>query len=156
MAKKKGFGKMTVSEFLNGRYGFDELSKMLIILAMIFMVVSVLFTYNKYVYLVAIIVLILGYGRMASKNIKKRRAENNAYLKLISPISRKAKIKLEQEMKAKKYRTFEMYRELGEDGETVYAVYTCRGCGHQLRFEENQGLMKIICPNCGNELLDRI
>ena len=59
-------------------------------------------------------------------------------------------------MKAKKYRTFEVHKELGEDGETVFAVYTCRGCGHVLRFEENQGLIKVICPECKNELLDRI
>ena len=91
-----------------------------------------------------------------SHNYKKRKAENAAYLKLIAPMSRKARTKLEQEMKAKKYRTFEVHKELGEDGETVFAVYTCRGCGHVLRFEENQGLIKVICPECKNELLDRI
>ncbi|MBP3384632.1 MAG: hypothetical protein J6M22_04105 [Firmicutes bacterium] len=156
MAKKKKFYQTTVSEFLSGRYGFDELSKIMIILSMILMVVSVLVTYNRWIYLVAIIILGIGYWRMCSKNIKKRKAENDAYLKLISGFSRKARTKLEEQDKAKKYSTFEMHKELGEDGETVYAVYTCRGCGKVLRFEENQGLVKIICPECKNELLDRI
>ena len=147
---------MTVSEFLHGRYGFDDFSKMLVILSIALMVIAVLLTYNKYIYIAAIIVLAWGYGRMFSKNIKKRKAENRAYLKFISSFSKKAKLKLEREEQDKKYRTFEMSKELGEDGETVYAVYTCRGCGKVLRFEENQGLVKIVCPNCGNELLDRI
>lgn len=156
MAKRKPLHKTTVSEFLHGRYGFDELSKIMIIASMVLMVVSVLITYNRWIYLVAIIILGLGYWRMCSKNIKKRKAENMAYLRMISGFSRKARTKLEQDDKAKKYRTFEMHKELGEDGETVYAVYTCRGCGKELRFEENQGLIKIICPECNNELLDRI
>ncbi len=165
MAKnKKGAGNQTVTEFMVGRYGYDELSKFLIILGMILLVVTVLmqtaridmWAQSKYMYILAILVLAFGYCRMGSKNIKKRKAENEKYLKFISKFSKKAQAKLEREERVKKYSTFEAYHELGEDGETVYHCYRCRGCDEILRFEEGTGIVKIICPNCGNSLIDRV
>lgn len=154
MAKKNGVGNKTVTEFMQGRYGYDQLSRFLIILSMILLVVAVLFTYNRFVYLVAVIILAIGYWRMASKNIKKRKAENEKYLRITSRFSKKAKAQLEREERSRKYATFEMAKEMGEDG-SVYVVYTCRGCGNEQRFEENLGVIKIVCPECGNELVDR-
>ncbi len=162
--KKKGAGNQTVTEFMVGRYGYDELSKFLIVLGMILLVVTVLmqtarvdmWAQSKYMYIIALIVLGLGYFRMGSKNIKKRKQENENYLKFMSKFSKKAQAKLEREERVKKYSTFEAYHELGEDGETVYHCYRCRGCDEILRFEEGTGIVKIICPNCGNSLIDRV
>lgn len=162
MAKKKSAGNKTVTEFMQGRYGYDQLSKFLIVLAMILLVATVfmqtafmdMWAESKYMYIVAIIVLACGYGRMASKNIKKRKAENEAYLRFMSRFSKKAQAQLDREERNRKYATFEMSKELGEDG-IVYSVYKCRGCGSEQRFAENKGVIKIICPECGNELVDR-
>ena len=164
LKKLKKAGNVSVTEFMMGRYGYDPFSKFLIILSMLLLVATALMqgarlnmmAESKYMYLVAILVMGFGYYRMASKNIKRRKKENEAYLKFISRFSRKAKMQLEQEEKAKKYATFEAYQELGEDGVTVYRCYRCRNCGTELRFEEGQGLKKIQCPNCSNSLLDRI
>jgi len=60
---------------------------------------------------------------MASKNIKKRKQENEKYLRFISKFSKKAQAKLEREERVKKYSTFESYQELAEDGATVYHCY---------------------------------
>lgn len=164
MAKKKGAGNQTVTEFMVGRYGYDQFSRFLIILAMVLLVATVLmqtafidmWAQSKYMYIVAILVLAFGYYRMASKNIKKRKKENEAYLKFMSNFSKKARAQLDREERNRKYATFEAFQELGEDGVTVYRCYRCRNCGEELRFEEGQGVMKIQCPNCDNSLVDRI
>lgn len=163
MAKRKPIHKITVTEFLTGRYGYDEFSKFLIGASMILMIATVLLqSYTgmwqlaKWLYLVAIIVLAFGYYRMASKKIKKRTAENERYLKFIAPFSKKAKMKLEQDETTKKYSNFEMYTELGEDGETVYKCYRCRKCDVVVRYEAGGGIVKVICPECGTNLVDRL
>jgi DNA-directed RNA polymerase subunit RPC12/RpoP len=165
MAKnRKPLHKVTVKEFMTGRYGYDQLSKALMILGMMLLLLTAFMpsetlhmgAYAKYMYLLSILVLGFGYYRMGSKNIKRRKKENETYLKLISGFSKKAKMALENENRAKKYSTFEMAKELAEDGETVIRCYTCRGCGTELRFEEGQGIMNIKCPECGNTLVDRI
>ena len=161
--RKKGESGKTVTEFMMGRYGYDELSKALIVLGMVLLVATVLmqtaligmWAQSRYMYIVAVLVLAAGYIRMGSKNIKKRKAENEKYLKFISKFSKKAQAKLEREDRIRKYATFEAYQELGEDGETVYRCYRCRGCDEILRFEEGSGIVKIVCPNCGNSLVDR-
>ena len=153
----------TVTEFMTGRYGYDEVSKVLIIVAMVLLVVTLLaqtklglWGLSRYVYVVALIFLGLGYGRMASKKIKKRTAEREAYLKLISPFSAKARQKLENQDQVKKYANFEAYTELGEDGETVYKCYRCRKCDVVVRYEAGGGIVKVICPECGTNLVDRV
>lgn len=164
MAKKrKGIMDVTVTEFMTGRYGYDELSKLLIIGSMVLMVATILvqnklgaWQLSKYMYIVALIILALGYGRMASKKIKKRTAENERYLRMIAPFSRKVRNKLEKEETVKKYANFEAYTELGEDGETVYKCYRCRKCDVVVRYEAGGGIVKVICPECGTNLVDRV
>ena len=163
MAKKKRIMDTTVTEFMTGRYGYDELSKLLIIASMVMMVATILIQNNlgawqlsKYLYIVALIVLGLGYWRMGSKNIKRRTAEREAYLKLIAPFSAKARKKLEKDETVKKYANFEAYSELGEDGETVYRCYRCRKCDVVVRYEAGGGIVKVICPECGTNLVDRL
>lgn len=161
--KKNGTGNQTVTEFMMGRYGYDELSKALIILGMIFLIITVLMQtvfirmwgVSRYMYLIAIVILAFGYFRMLSKKIKKRKKENEKYLKFMAKFSKKAQAKLDREERVKKYATFEVSKELGEDGETVYACYRCRTCDEIIRFEEGSGVIKVVCPNCGNSLVDR-
>ena len=163
MAKKKSLRNTTITEFMTGRYGYDEFSKLLIILSILLMVVTVLlqsyagmWQLARFMYLIAIIILGFGYYRMGSKKIQKRKAENEKYLRFIAPFSKKAKMKLERDETTKKYVNFEMFTELGEDGETVYKCYRCRKCGVVLRYEAGGGIVKVICPECGTNLVDRL
>ena len=158
--KRKPLHKVTVTEFLTGRYGYDQLSKFLMILGMILLVATMMlqnriYSNSKYVYLLAIIVLGFGYYRMGSRKIEKRKEENEAYLRFMSRFSGKARMALEKDEKYRKYATFEVAQELDEETNKVYYVYTCRQCGHEQRFEENMGIIKVICPHCKKELVDR-
>ena len=56
----------------------------------------------------------------------------------------------------KKYANFEAYTELGEDGETVYRCYRCRKCDVVIRYEAGGGIVKVVCPECGTNLVDRL
>jgi hypothetical protein len=161
--KRKSFMDVTVTEFMTGRYGQDEVSKVLIIGAMVLMVCTLLiqsylglWQLAKVLYIVALILLGFGYYRMGSKNIKRRTAEREAYLKLIAPFSAKARKKLEKDETVKKYANFEAYTELGEDGVTVYKCYRCRKCDVVVRYEAGGGIVKVVCPECGTNLVDRL
>lgn len=164
MAKKrKKISEITVTEFMTGRYGYDELSKLLVIISMVLMAGTLLIQsklgmwgLSKIMYIIALLFLGFGYYRMASKKIKRRTAERRAYLKFISPFSAKARQKLENENAAKKYANFEAYTELGEDGETVYRCYRCRKCDVVVRYEAGGGIVKVVCPECGTNLVDRL
>lgn len=156
MAKKKGLGKVTVTEFMTGRYGYDKLSRFLIVVSIVLMILAVFCGYNKYLYLIAIIILALGYGRMGSRNVKKRKRENEIYMAIASKFTfwKKDAPQPEGPAGVKRYATFIVTQEMDDDG-TIYSVYKCRGCGEELRYPENQGIIKVICPVCKNELVDR-
>ena len=64
-----------------GRYGFDELSKVALAATLVLMVVS-LFTKNRFIYLVSLILLVFSYWRALSKNTKKRQQENRKSLSI--------------------------------------------------------------------------
>ena len=80
MAKKrKKISEITVTEFMTGRYGYDELSKLLVIISMVLMAGTLLIQsklgmwgLSKIMYIIALLFLGFGYYRMASKNIKRR------------------------------------------------------------------------------------
>lgn len=151
MGRKKG---QTVSEFMVGRYGYDKLSQFLILLSMVLMLLSV-FLNVKYMYLIAILALALGYYRMASKNIKRRKKENEVFLSIVSKFKLKKKFDQTENEGVKRYADFIVTQELGNDEETVYYCYKCRGCGREIREPENKGIVKIVCPDCGRQLIDR-
>jgi len=156
MAKKKSAGEKTVTEFMMGRYGYDEFSKFLIVLSMLLLVVTAVFNI-KILYLVAILIMAFAYYRMGSKRIKARKRENDFYLNMIVyKLFPKKKAAAEALMeKTVKYSTFEKSQELGED-DIVYQCYKCRGCGQEIKLESGQGVVKVICPECGNSLVDRV
>ena len=164
MAKqKKKISDITVTEFMTGRYGYDELSKLLVIISMVLLAGTMLiqsklglWNVSKLMYIVALLFLGFGYYRMGSKNIKRRTAERMAYLKMIAPFSAKVRMKLEKQDEVKKYANFEAYTELGEDGETVYRCYRCRKCDVVVRYEAGGGIVKVVCPECGTNLVDRL
>lgn len=151
--KKRQSGK-TVTEFMMGRYGYDQLSRTLIVLSMVLMVLSV-FVNSKWVFLAAIIVLAIGYGRMFSKNIAKRQQENLKYCALLAKFNKKYRQPQNKGTKEQpiKYASFEAYQH--QDEGMTYSYYRCRKCGQTVRVPQGKGIVKITCPECGNSFVDR-
>ena len=117
-----------------GRYGVDEYSRFLNIVALVSLVLSILFNngLSVFFWLLAIISLVWTYFRMFSRNSYKRRAENNAYLTIRYNMTRKLS-GLKQRMQQKRY----------------YRFYKCPKCGITTRVPKGKGKIRITCPKCG-------
>ncbi len=117
-----------------GRYGVDEYSRFLNIVALVSLVLSILFNngLSVFFWLLAIISLVWTYFRMFSRNTYKRRAENNAYLTIRYNMTRKLS-GLKQRMQQKRY----------------YRFYKCPKCGITTRVPKGKGKIRITCPKCG-------
>mgnify|MGYP000590459502 CR=1 FL=1 len=70
-----------------GRYGVDQLSRFMLVVIFILCVLS-LFIKGSFMSLLILVLIILTYYRMFSKNIYKRAAENEKYLKFIGKFKR--------------------------------------------------------------------
>lgn len=117
-----------------GRYGVDEYSRFLNIVALVSLVLSILFNngLSVFFWLLAIISLVWTYFRMFSRNTYKRQAENNAYLTIRYNMTRKLS-GLKQRMQQKRY----------------YRFYKCPKCGITTRVPKGKGKIRITCPKCG-------
>ncbi len=117
-----------------GRYGVDEYSRFLNVVALVSLVLSILFNngLSVFFWLLAIISLVWTYFRMFSRNTYKRRAENNAYLTIRYSMTRKLS-GLKQRMQQKRY----------------YRFYKCPKCGITTRVPKGKGKIRITCPKCG-------
>ena len=71
--------KNKMMQFMQGRYGADQMGQMLSAVSMVFLIIS-LFSRNQAWFLLAVIGIVYNYFRMFSKNISKRYAENQKYL----------------------------------------------------------------------------
>ena len=80
--------KNKMMQFMQGRYGADQMGQMLSAVSMVFLIIS-LFSRNQAWFLLAVIGIVYNYFRMFSKNISKRYAENQKYLKMTAGIRRK-------------------------------------------------------------------
>ena len=60
-------------QFMQGRYGADQMGQMLSAVSMVFLIIS-LFSRNQAWFLLAVIGIVYNYFRMFSKNISKRYA----------------------------------------------------------------------------------
>ena len=75
------------TNFMYGRYGVDQLSRFMLVVIFILCVLS-LFIKGSFMSLLILVLIILTYYRMFSKNIYKRAAENEKYLKFIGKFKR--------------------------------------------------------------------
>ena len=68
------------TNFMYGRYGVDQLSRFMLVVIFILCVLS-LFIKGSFMSLLILVLIILTYYRMFSKNINKRYQENEAFLR---------------------------------------------------------------------------
>lgn len=129
--------KEKMIRFMQGRYGADQFSKFLLVIAMIFTILS-LFIGKYFFYALAIGLLLYSYMRMFSKNYEKRYKENQCYLKyanMLSALWRHKKTKIEQSMH--------------------YHIYKCPKCKQKIRIPRGKGKIAITCPKCHKEFQKR-
>ena len=123
-----------LQNFMEGRYGMDELSRFITFLSLGLLIVS-FFVARLFLSMTAILLLIWSYIRMLSRNHTKRWAENDRFLK----------------MKQQFFGFFRGKTRAFKDREHCY--FKCPNCKKQLRVPRGKGNISIHCPRCHTEFI---
>lgn len=125
--------------FMYGRYGTDQLNRSLAIALVLCAVLNVFIRGNYFSLLLnswEILLIVIFYYRMFSKNIQKRYAENQKYLTLENKLRRFfGKTKYMQEQRKD------------------FHIYTCPQCKQKIRIPKGKGKISVRCPKCGMEFV---
>lgn len=122
--------KERMARFMYGRYGMDQLSRMMNYISFALLVIT-LFTNSRVLYLLALIGIIYSYYRAFSKNISRRDSENQVYLKLKYDVLRK----------------FNNFKLRMKDKKT-HRIFKCPSCSQKIRVPRGKGRISIKCPKC--------
>ena len=125
--------KRRFMEFMNGRYGVDQLSRFMLGVAMVCLILNV-FVRQQFVNMLVLVILGVCYFRMFSKNYTQRSAENRKYLEMTQGIRTWAG---RQKNLAAQNRDFHIYK--------------CPSCGQKIRIPRGKGKIMVKCPKCGHE-----
>jgi len=121
--------------FMIGRYGPDHLGLALIIVALILSLLNAIFWHTPILY-ISYIFLGLAVFRVLSRNIVRRRKENDWFIRYWWPIQSKIK-KIIQKIKDKR----------------KYKYYKCPTCKTSMRVPKGKGKIRITCPKCWEWLI---
>ncbi|MBR5409776.1 MAG: hypothetical protein IK104_03825 [Clostridia bacterium] len=130
--------------FMAGRYGYDQLTRFLFIVSIVFWLLSGIFRFTPFrrVYLVFWVlntaIYVFAFYRMFSRNIERRAYENDRYLQLKSRI----------------YPKWHDFSKLHFDKEYLYKK--CPHCSTRLRLRRIRGRHKTKCPKCGTKFTVRV
>lgn len=123
-------------QFMQGRYGSDQLSRFLMFLVMVCLVFSLFGL--RFFYVIGIALLIYSYFRIFSKNLYKRRAENTAYLQCEYKVRQKAAT-WKRDMQQRK----------------THHIYRCPSCKQKIRVPRGKGRIEIRCPKCNQTFIKK-
>ena len=127
--------------FMQGRYGADTLSKVLLGAGLIVVLLSAFLTRNAVgmvFYLLGWVLIIYCYFRIFSRNVSKRYAENQAFL-----------------AKTYKIRMFFQRQKSIWKQRKVYHIYKCPGCKQKIRIPRGKGKIEIRCQKCGTTFIKK-
>lgn len=130
-----------ISRFMTGRYGADELARFESIVLLIIMLAAVIVRQpivNLGCFFIMLFLLIHSYVRMFSKNISKRRAENQKFLNFRYRMVAKAS-KMKNHIRQQK----------------TYRFYKCPTCKQKVRVPKGHGKICITCPKCREQFVRR-
>ena len=124
-------------KFMQGRYGVDELTRVLVKGGLVVAILSV-FVKNSLFSALCWAILFYAYFRMFSRNINKRYRENLKYL----------------ELKGKVLRFFRKGKNTAEQRKNFH-IYTCPTCKQKIRIPKGKGKIEVRCPKCGTVFAKR-
>ena len=129
--------KERMQRFMAGRYGNDQLNQFIFIVAIISMVLEII-TRQSLFYTFTLVLLILAYVRVFSRNINKRYEENMKFLQKKDAILNKFR---KQKYYAAQRRNFH--------------IYTCPQCKQKIRIPKGKGKISITCPKCRTSFIKK-
>ena len=129
--------KERMQRFMAGRYGNDQLNQFIFIVAIISLVLEII-TRQSLFYTLTLVLLILAYVRVFSRNINKRYEENMKFLQKKDAILNKFR---KQKYYAAQRRNFH--------------IYTCPQCKQKIRIPKGKGKISITCPKCRTSFIKK-
>lgn len=129
--------KEKFQRFMIGRYGVDRLSLFMTYGGMVLLLALTLTKNNTWSW-IPLVLVVLSYVRVFSKNRVKMAAQNQKYLEITSP--------LRQFFGKMKRRFF---------GGPEYKYFDCPKCRKELRVPKGKGKINIKCPNCTEEFIKK-
>lgn len=134
--------------FMYGRNGIDKLSFALLFSYLIFNGIKMFFRNSRVVFFilwaVAIVFLAAAIFRVLSKNLYRRRYEEEKFESFFNKIRYSAFIK---QCKRKFNRLGVRISQF-----STHRFRTCPQCGEHLRLSKKRGTRKITCPVCGRHM----
>lgn len=131
--------------FMYGRYGFDKFTGFLILLNLLLNGIGS-FMRNRIVYFVFYFLALAVFGfavfRVLSKNIERRRREEERFDRLLvrtNYTDNIRKIKRWFKRQSLRIKFFKTHR-----------FRVCPNCGENLRLSKKRGKREVTCPICGN------
>lgn len=119
--------------FMIGRYGIDDLYKLLFIIYTILIIINI-FIRSIILNIISLLLVVIIFYRYFSKNIKQRRKENDIYLKYKNKLLNKINF-----IKRKhKDRNTHMYKK-------------CPKCKQKIRLPLKKGKHTVKCPKCSHK-----
>ncbi|GKX68673.1 Zn-finger containing protein [Clostridium sp. TW13] len=141
MPYKAGDKYMNFKNFMNGRYGVDILSKVIILVALMFC----LFRYTR---LLGLLFIGVAFYRILSRDIFKRQQEKIRFDNFLKDMAFKFG------SKAMGYKTQKPFNQRVNDWfseKKNYKIVQCSRCNQKLRVPRGKGKIIITCRKCGYE-----
>lgn len=139
---KKYFNNLNykIQGFMQGRYGNDELSRFISIIAFIFLLLACFIPKAGLLSFVGLLLFIWSWFRTLSKNTGKRRLERDKYLTIREKITQK----------------FNLVKNKWRDRKT-HRYYKCPNCKVTIRIPKpgKHKTIGITCPKCKKEFTKR-
>lgn len=129
--------KEKLRRFMMGRYGVDYFSRFTLTASLIFLILSTLTKFSLF-QLLFWGFLLYTYYRIFSRNIAKRREENNWYLN-----------------KTYKTRNFILRQKNSLAQRKTHHIYKCPNCKQKIRVPRGKGKIEITCPKCRISFIKR-
>lgn len=133
--------KEKMQRFMYGRYGADELGRVLSAVVLGCLVISMFASFLPVLsvfYWIGIALVIYSIFRMFSKNTSKRYAENQKFLNW----------RYQMAVKRNQRKTRFAQRK-------IYRFYKCPQCSQKVRVPRGKGKICITCPKCRTEFVKK-
>ena len=130
--------------FLQGIYGIDLFSLLLLFLAS-------LFNFSRYTWFIGAAITIISLLRIFSRNIYKRQAENNSLVTFLNkPLSRFG-LRIPYNMQPIDFNSFSYAFQIIKktiNEKKNYKITKCPNCGQKLRLPRKKGNIVVTCKRC--------
>lgn len=113
--------------FMTGRYGVDTLGRFLMLAGMVFLVLYFFLPYPIF-FLITIIIIVINYYRMFSRNISQRARENEVFTGFLSRLTGRTAPR--------------------SAADRNYRIFRCPSCRQKVRVPRGRGRIEITCPKC--------